>query len=253
MSKIYGAKASHHISFPCCTRDGMVMEQALGLAELLTASPLSASRQDYSAFRFVPFSRKLGRRVHLSTQDMYALWVRLESDPGIFKFNERVPEVPVVLGAKAVNAAPRAISVAKDRAVTVHTFAGDLERSPDEITTSPWASWSAHHGFSHAVWNSVSLRGNPVRFNNLKRLLRYVSIAGAIPDARLRDALLAELGAVRRLTMSKLVDLFPKSDPTEVMSEIARLILDGTVYSDIDRNSLSMITELSAHHVFETD
>lgn len=227
------------------------MDQDVGLNELLKP-PTSFVRENYSAFLFAPFSRKLNRRVYLYTSDAYALWVRLESDPNVINFNERAPKVPIAIGTRAVNAAPRAISVKKDKTVIVHSFVGDLaDDALDKGDASPWTVWASNHGFSHIIWSTQSLQECPIRFANLKRLLRDVSVAGAIPNASLQRAVLSELSAVRRMTLSKLVEQFPLSDPSEVQSEIARLILDNVIYSDIDRNPLSLITELSAHHAFE--
>lgn len=227
------------------------MKQDIGLNDLLKA-PSSFIREDYSSFLFAPFSRKINRRVYLYTPIAYALWVRLECDPNVSQFNERVPKVPIAIGTKAVNASPRAISVDKERTVTVHSFVDDLvDDTGSEGRTSPWSNWAQARGFSHIDWNSDLLGGTPTRLANLKRLLRYVSAAGVIPSPSLRQALLTELRAVRRFTLSKLVEQFPVSDPAEVQAEIARLILDRTIYSDIDRNPLSMITELSAHHALE--
>ena len=168
-------------------------------------------------------------------------------------FNERVPKVPVVIGKDATNAAPRAISVCKERKVTIHSFVNDLrEVGVSSEPPSPWGEWALRRGFRHIEWDSNSLVGNRTRFENLQRLLRYVSQPAVIPDPSLRKRLLVELDSVRRLTLSKLIDLFPLSDRTEVETEIARLILDGTIYSDIDNEPLSLITEVSTHHAVET-
>lgn len=227
------------------------------LAELLTP-PASFVRENYSAYLFAPFSRKLSRRVYLYTPSAYALWVRLESDPGVAKFNERVSKFPIAIGdGSAKNASPRVISVDQASQVTVHSFNGDLAqvaKDPDtSFTISAWDNWAQLRGFKHIVWTSALLSPNPVELTNLKRLLRFVSAPGVFPDISLQQQLLAELRGVRRLTFSKLVELFPLSDPARVQSEIARLIVDRKIFSDIDRNPFSMITEVSAHRGLETD
>lgn len=229
------------------------MESGFGIDDLLKP-PSTFVRERYSSFLFAPFSRKLNRRVYLYTHDVYALWVRLESDPNVLKFNERVPDVPITIGTRAINATPRAISLDKSRIVTVHSFVGDLvsDDNVGEDKASPWEDWARAQGFSHKSWFPQSLRENSTEFSNLKRLLRYVSRAGLVPNIALQQAVLSELKSVRRIIFIKLVELFPTSDPSEVQIEIARLILDGVIYSDINQNPLSMITELSAHHAIET-
>lgn len=233
------------------SRDGPSLDQLLD-------PPASFVREDYSAFLFAPFSRKLNRRVYLYTRGAYALWVRLESDPQVVRFNERLPKVPIAVGnGAAQNASPRAISVDQERLVTIHSFKGDLaivgQDGGSESETSAWDSWARTRSFMHVIWTSESLRCNPVEHANLKRLLRFVSVPGVFPNPSLQQALLAELSGVRRLTFSKLVELFPVSDPAVVQSEIARLILDRKIFSDIDQNPFSMITEVSAHHGFEAN
>lgn len=228
------------------------MEKVLNLDELLKPPPFV--RENYSSFLYCPFSRKLNRRVYLYTQFGYALWVRLESDPSVTKFNERVPKIPIAIGSRAINKAPRAISVCKAQKPTVHSFAGDLnEEGASADRPCPWADWAIMRGYLHVEWDSESLIGNPIRFENLRRLLRFVSQAGAIPDTRLQDALIAELKVYRRVTISKLIEQFPLSDPAQVESELAGLIVNGSIYSDIDQNPLSLISEVSAYHAFETN
>ena len=228
-----------------------MMGQDLNVDDLLR--PPHFVREHYLSFLYCPFSRKLNRRVYLYTHDVYALWVRLESDPSVTMFNERVSKFPIAIGDKAINCAPRAISVCIERKITVHSFVGDLiEAGVSAETPSPWNQWALKRGFRYIEWNSESLIGNRTRFENLQRLLRFVSQPGAIPDPDLQQRLVAELKSVRHLTLSKLIELFPLSDRAEVESEIARLILDGAIYSDIDENPLSLITEVSAYHAFET-
>lgn len=228
-----------------------MMRLDLNVDDLLR--PPSFVREHYSSFLYCPFSRKLNRRVYLYTHDGYALWVRLESDPSVADFNERVPKFPIAIGTKAINIAPRAVSVCVEQKVTVHSFVDDLNEvgeSPE--TPSPWSEWALRRGFHHVEWDSESLFGNRTRFENLQFLLRFVSQPGAFPEPSLQQRLIAELKSVRRLTVSKLIEQFPLSDRAEVESEIARLILDGMIYSDIDQNPLSLITEVSAYHAFET-
>ena len=224
------------------------------LDELLTP-PASFVREHYEAFLFTPFSRKLRRRVYLYTPNAYDLWVRLESNPLVVKYNERVTKLPIsICEGVAKNGSPRAISVDNAREVTVHTFEDDVFR--DEISASgtlAWSNWARIRGFRHMIWNPHSLRSNPVELENLKRLLRFVSVPGVVPNYSLEQSLLAELRGVRRLTYAKLIELFPLSDPAEVAREITRMIIDKKVFSDINRNPFSMITEVSVHRGLETE
>jgi hypothetical protein len=93
--------------------------------ELLTAPRFR--RENFSSFLFAPFSRKLQRRVYIYTDTGYDLWVRLESDPEVVRFNERVPKVPIALGnGKATNTSPQAISINREGVVTVHIIQSNV-------------------------------------------------------------------------------------------------------------------------------
>lgn len=220
--------------------------------ELLTAPRFR--RENFSSYLFAPFSRKLQRRVYVYTDTGYDLWVRLESNPKVVRFNERVPKVPVALcNGKATNASPQAISVDSEGIVTVHTIQ-NVEESAKAATnsgieTSAWKDWAKAHGYQHINWEISALRKNPIELANLDRLLRFASVAGAIPKAELEQALIAELRSVRKMTFAKLVEQFPQADQDEVHAAVATLIIDQKIYSDIDRFRFSMTSELSAYHV----
>lgn len=222
----------------------------ISLEELLTPQPFE--RKNYCSHLYAPYSAKLHRRVNLYTHDSYDLWVRLESDQDTIQFNESVPAFPISLqDGRAIATSPKAISVKADGAVLIHTFSTayiDDQSKKSESKNIAWQQWCDIYGFQHKEWTTDLLKANPIELANLKRLLRFVSVAGYIPDYAMERSILAELENVRKITFVKLVQQFPLSDPEEVQTSLARLIISRKVYSDIHISPLSMITEISAYH-----
>lgn len=230
---------------------GMIANE-INLKSLLTPPP-TFERNDFASHLYTPYSLKLHRRAYLYTHNGYDLWVLLESSPDIIEFNERVVPVPISLeDGRIVIEAPAAISVSEDEQVVVHTFQSTKTHDAVKVNieSTAWKRWCNLHGFMHKEWNSKLLQSNPVELSNLKRLLRFVSCAGYVPNLALEKSLMCELQNVRKITFAKLVQLFPISDPDDVQQSLARLIISHKVYSDIHLFPLSMITEVSAYHEF---
>lgn len=213
--------------------------------------PVPFVRQHYQTTLRRPYSRKLMRPVALYRDRMHALWAHLESDPDIAGYNESVMALPMVVDGKAVNISPAAMSLDGDGNPTVHSFAESEPAIADAAALAycspPWEDWARRRGFRHVAWTPETLLGARVRLSNLLRLLRFVCIAGAVPDFQLEQRLLATLADARKMTFAVLARNFPTSDVELVHASIARLILDGKVFSDIDHHPFSMITELSVH------
>lgn len=218
---------------------------SMSLKELLIAPVFR--REEYSSHLFIPYSRKLRRRVHLYTPNAYSLWVILESDTRILQFNERVPKIAVPSGpGTAVNARPDALSVDIDGGVTCHSLPSENSKDA-EVAIEAWENWAAARGYRHIAWTRKSLGTETPRLASLKRLLRFVSRAGAIPNLLNDEVVLAELKGVRKTTIAGLLERLSQLDPDEVWLSIAGLIVDGKIFSDINYYPLSMITELSAY------
>jgi hypothetical protein len=216
------------------------MDTAL-IETLLKAPPFT--RENYESFLYEPYSKKLRRRVFIYTHDGYKLWIRLESDPEVVRYNERPPKIPVPISAnKAKEVAPRAISVGLDGIVSIHTF-----RAKDETSQPNWVGWAVENGFRHVEWSTQKLEDKPPYLNNVAQLLRFSSRPDPITDFSLPSKLLECLKSYRKTTLHKLINQHPSSDPDEVMIAIATLILDRRIYSDIHKFPLSQITEISAY------
>jgi hypothetical protein len=182
---------------------------------------------------------------------MYVLWLRLESDPDVVRFNTEVKPFPVsVSRSNAINAAPRCVSLDSKKQLTIHSFekivAPEEQTKPDEIDTSVWREWASARNFAHKSWTAGELFDNEIYTANLGRLLGYVSRPGFVPNTALEDSLLIELRGFRKTTFAKLSQQFSGQDPEIVNESIASLILSRRIFSDISSHPFSMVTMLSA-------
>lgn len=222
------------------------------LDELL--EPQTFKRENFTAHLYAPYSIKLHRRVYLYSHQNYDIWVMLESDPSISTYNERVVKIPIVVnGIKAVNISPSFISVTHDRSITLHTTIKDDLVDSESQPTSKLASWfifCQNNEYKHQNWTADTLNADKLKIANFKKLLRYTSMAGIVENYKLDNKILFEIGAVRKVIFSKIINQFPLSDCEEVKASIARLILSGKVYSDLNLLPFSMLTEVSAYHEF---
>jgi hypothetical protein len=218
--------------------------------EELLRPPPSFERRDFTAYLFRPYSIKERREVSLYTPGMYALWLRLESDPEVKRFNSEVQAVPIAVGTTAVNAAPRCVSVHVDGTVTIHTFkkvlAPEEVPRPDELNAASWEAWATERGFKHKAWTPDDLFGEEVYLANLGQLLGYTSRPGFVPDPDLEQRILSELKGFRKTTVAKLSQLFPRTDPELFYESLASLLVRQKIHSDVRREPFSMLTMVSA-------
>ena len=112
---------------------------------------------------------------------------------------------------------------------------------------SEWVDWCESRGLVHKPWTHEELWTDRLRLDNIDELLRFCAHDGRAIDAKLQDALIAVLRAVRKTTFYELAKQFPAHDSEVVHAEIAQLVIDRRIFSDIDKHPFSMLTELSAH------
>lgn len=219
--------------------------------EELLLHPKAFERKDFTSYLFRPYSIKERRSVSLYTPTMYVLWLRLESDPDVVRFNPEVKPFPLSISrSNAINAAPRCVSLDSKKQLTIHSFENILapEEQPksDETDTSLWRDWASARNFLHKSWSASELFSNEIEVANLGRLLGYVSRPGFVPNTVLEHSLLQELRGYRETTFTKLSQQFSGQDPELVNEAIASLILSKRIFSDISSRPFSMVTLLSA-------
>jgi hypothetical protein len=245
--------AQHPTTTTSETRTGTYARSASLAATLLEPQPLG--KDTSKEFLFTRHSRKLKGRVYARTPAGYELFVRLESDPTVVRYNLLVPPVAVMtLDGDARDASPAAVGVDATGQLTVHSFAEVAPATDDSGAKAmrskgglDWAGWATKRGWKHVLWTAEALTANPIRQENLKRLLLHVCVEGAAPKPALQERLMEELKQVRTLTVHALRGKLPLEDSDAVMAAIAALILDGKVFSDIDESPFDSITRLSAH------
>jgi len=224
----------------------------LGLEELLV--PPAFKRGNYLAHLYAPFSIKLNRRVYIYTHDKYNLWVRLEADAEIIKFNERVIPIPISFNdGHAANISPDALSVDVNHEITFHNIvSGAIAELPESTqkTMDAWQNFCESFGYKHKIWNTESLIGNGIELCNIRKLLRYTSDAALMINPILQQSVLSEIGNHRKVIYAKVIQQFPKTDPEEIKVAISMLILSRNIFTDIHLYPLSQTTELSAYHEF---
>ena len=225
-------------------------------AAALLTPPEVFEREQNMAFLFAPHSPKLARRVYLYTPPAYDLWALVESDSDVLRFNERPPRVPIAtLDGGALTVPPRFVTQHADKSCHVHSWdmteADVAENEQSQKVKYPskeaWAAWCETYKFKHTHWEPDTLKANPVHLDNLKRLLRFTTSPNRVRSVDARDAIKAVLQGVRKMRWHSLVTEIARHDPQVVKEEICRLILDNTVYSDLDKFPLSLITVLSIH------
>ncbi len=220
--------------------------------------PSTFRRENWEAYLFAPYSKKLSRRVYLYTPQGYDLWVHLESDPQVKTFNERPTKVPLSIGqGQAVVAAPNAISVDQMGDVMVHECGEYCETATQSKAAEklnrefPWALWAEAQGFNYKRWTSSELRQNPILLDNYKRLLRWVCRPGWNPSPIVLDSIISALKSRRVTCWNALFRELGHFEPTSISAAIATLILDEKIHSDLHKYFLSQTTELSAFHEFD--
>lgn len=230
------------------------------LAELLQA-PQKFAREQSKAFLYAPYSRKLQRRLYCYTHLAYDLWTYLEIDSSINRFNERVPKIPISYDGAIKYFKPVYFIQKRDASYEAHLIrrsgltefeseGESTEISSEEQDDEALANWSRKNQCRVITWTAKSLRANPVLLANQKRLLRYLCTADRVVPLEITDRLGAVLHQYRKLTVHHLIQSLPDIDEQWVITEIARLILEGLCYSDTDRYPFHYSTELSVFHAF---
>ena len=230
------------------------------LAEQLLKPPALFKRENFRSFLYVPYSRKIHRRIYCYGEDQYNLWVFLESDCQIGFFNERVPDVPISIEGRVKQLAPSFVAQMRDKSIVVHIvlFEGLPGQNGDSVAEileisifeNALNSWATEHKFSVKIWTRELLHANQIRLENLKRLLRYVCVPQPPPLASTKELIYMALRQSRKATIDSLLHSLSTIDDETIMAGLAGMILDGTCYSDIDFFPWHYSTELSVHHAF---
>ena len=226
----------------------------LGMSVKELLIPLPFKRDNYTAHLYRPFSIKLRRQVNLFGHNQFDLWVLIESNPEVSNFNERVSAIPISpTNGRAFNASPSFITSDSNNIVVIHNIKTNGELEDDDESNQrieAWERYCSNNNFKHQIWNQKSINENAIELANLKRLLRFNSFAGLEVNIENENSILDELRNVKKTIFSKVIELFPQSDPEVIKSSLSRLIINRKIFSDISISPLSMLTEVSVYHEF---
>ena len=217
-------------------------------ADELLRVPETFERQRWHTDLYAPYSPKTKRRVYAYGRRGRALFLRLEAEPLVRRFNISVREVPLVVGDLVKSIAPAAISLDHENQVSIHTFSDVVEEPMDPahpLPASPWNGWCQTRGWRLIEWTPAALLGPEIELENWEILLRYLSVPGRAPNRPLEDALRLTLAADIEMTWNRLAKQFPREKPETVHECIAALILERRVHADIAARTVSLLTRLS--------
>lgn len=226
-------------------------EGSAGPSLKVLLQPRPFTRENYSSYLFKPYSAKLMRLAHLYTQPSYDLWAMIESDPDIRTYNEMVPPIAMSFDPGTVtHAMVHFVTVTHSNVVTVHTISAEGGRKHIEDKRLGLNKFCNKHQFQYKDWTQEELNTNPTEIANLKILLRYTTRED-MNNKFLEEQLINQIRLVRKIILHQIIQQMPKHDPEEVKTSLFRLILDRRLFSDIHRQRLSLLTEVSAHHEFD--
>jgi hypothetical protein len=210
---------------------------------------------DYALDRFGGYARKLQSRQYVYKRERYMLWQKFEIDPAIRSFNCRVTKQPVPMrNGQAGLLAPDAVTLDSQGHVCVHVIFG-LDQESDDSESSgerkllrkddaDWDKWAKNLSIGFIRWSLASVSANAVERVEMTRLLRFVSFANRQPNLVIREKIIDELVSNRYLSIRDLLDRITNQQDI-VLPEVADLILDGKVFSDISVAPFSLATCLS--------
>lgn len=206
------------------------------------------SREQWTAFLYRPYSLKERRSLVIYGHPSFSLWTRLETDPQVLRLNFQVPTISLAVDGTVQSASPAAVSLSRDKNLTVHVLADDPDDSAAPAGSSllgSWRDWCKRQGFELRSWTPTLLWRNAVHAANLEELLRRTSASGQIVNHEVQALLLDRLRFDRKMTIRRLLTELASIDYEELVTAAFCLIHDRRVESDIENKRLSMLTTLS--------
>lgn len=206
---------------------------------LFEAPPIRV-RERYGTTLYAPYSAKMARRAYLYGHSKYDLWALLESDPEVLALNERAPKITFGIGVGATgHIIPEAVTRKRDEGVKLH-----FVDQGDPSLMAGLEAWASKLDLKVQFWSTASLRVDPLRLENIKRLLRYTSVRDPFHSKAEVERMAARINSRRSSTIRELISDFEDLDEQIVIGAVAQVILDGRCDSDIDRYPFTYHTEL---------
>lgn len=220
--------------------------------------PIGFKRRHPKAYRYTPYSQKIMRRLDLYTLPVFDLWIHIEWNRKISKFNERVQKLAIPGDAgQILNLTPALVTVDENETICIHMLAGAIEDSTarslytvDTVQLPYVTAFAKNYQLEVATWAPEKIYANPVELDGWKQLLRYSCGPDLIVTPALRDKVATLLKRTRKTTIVALLESLPDEDPDWVMRALAVMLQDGLVYADFGQFPLGYPTEISIFHEF---
>ena len=204
-------------------------------AELLLVqrkpSPTAHLRLDYSETRRM--------RSDSETFDGQALWQLAEFDHSVRFHNFLVARQAVATcSGDARSVWPTGITVTQAGDVTVEISRG-LQVDPDNELGTPvvdedpldWQTWCDRRGLRCRLWTSEQIGATSELRTSLDMLYRHVRTCPR--DRTVENKVVAQLSRVRTIQLRELKKMVG-GDPQLVVSSVARLLLRGSIFGDLN-------------------
>lgn len=203
--------------------------------------PTFGKRADWNSYLFMPFSPKLGERVHVYTPARFDNWVEVEWDPNIRRFNEFPPPVKIPFEGKlrqvVFDMACLDISnrIFLKRLVPTNT---DSKQQEFESKIDVWAT-ELEIEIDRVCVESFSNCQKTLA--NKKEFLHFIYASQDDPLRPTENQLLDQISRNPGVTIGQLEASFHDFDPTTVVAAIGMLLIDGKVQANlssrrVDRN-----------------
>jgi len=189
------------------------------------------------------------------------LWALLETQQDLAQFNEQSPGISISIDGRIVSLIPAFVGKMKNGSIVLHVISTDPISNPDTNSIIDdldlpsrdlaLANWAQQNGCSVRIWNRASLRSNTIRLENIKHLLRYVSMPQRFLCLSTKELISTTLRQLRKSTVEHVLRSLAEVDENVVLATLAEMILDGSCHSDIDFFPFHYSTELSIYHEFE--
>lgn len=229
-------------------------------------TPPKFARTRFTAHLYSAYSHKARGRAYVYFGERSTLWMHLEIDPTVARLNCYVtPQNVPLTQSRTGLCEPDAVTVGTDGAATVHIIDGQIQgyvkADPEEgedisldVNRADvlWEPWCKQWDLNLRLWSLAQLKADAAWMLDMQRLVRRANCASTATSASLGEKIVDQLVDERALSIREIVARFPKVDPVLVEAEISKLILKGSLFTDLRLVPLSPDTQVSTRNLFPT-
>ncbi len=227
-------------------------------------TPPKFQRTRFTAHLYTAFSRKARGRAYVYFGERSTLWTHLEIDPAVARLNCFVaPQNVPLTQSRTGLCEPDAVSVGTDGSATIHVIDGQIlgyvKANPQEgedvsldVNRADvlWEPWCKQWGLKLRLWSLDQLKSDAAWSLDMLQLVRRANLASTATSSSLGEKIVDQLVSERALPIREVIARFPKFDPVLVDAEIAKLILKGSLFTDLRLAPLTPDTQVSTRNLF---